>query len=159
MTTRNLLVTVLLLTLSSTAYSQTTPTRSGGSDQSHRHHRLAKGKAAPFSGVLLTDQALAKIISDYEGKIAALKLELEKERKDRQAEKQAADTICQAKVDGEKAKAKAAESGCQRERHVYEQALKRANETPWYQNNYLNFLLGSVVAGGICTGVSFAVNK
>ena len=40
--------------------------------------RLDKGQKAPFAGVLLTNGALAKIISDFELKIADLELKLKK---------------------------------------------------------------------------------
>ncbi len=114
--------------------------------------RLARGDKAPFAGVLLADKALAKIISDYEGKIGALKLQLEKVKRDHRDEAAAAAAICKVNADSEAAKIKAARSGWASERKLYESALARAQRSPWYKSPYLNFLLGTVVSGGVCAG-------
>lgn len=130
---------------SSTSYSQTGKAR------------LEKGKKAPFAGWLLTDKALAKIITNYEGKIKALKLQLEKTERDRKVQTVAATAICTAKVDGQVARCKAARSGWSTERRLYEGALAKAVQPPpWYKSPYLNFLLGAAVSGGICAGASAA---
>lgn len=137
------------MTRSSTSYSEpTTPTPDRA--------RLAKGDKAPFAGVLITDSALAKIIAGYEAKVGELRLQLEKEKRDRRDEAAAAKAICDATVAGEAAKGKAANAGFIAERKLYESALTKANESAWYKSPYLNFLLGAVVSGGVCAAGAVA---
>lgn len=140
--------------VSSTSYSQTTRPPTPAPSKA----RLAKGAKAPFAGVLLTDKALAKIITDHEKRVGALELQLEKEKRDRRDEAAAAAAICTAKVNGEAAKGKAASTGWISERRLYEGALAKANQSPWYKSPYLNFLLGTVVSGGVCAG-AFAAGR
>ena len=138
MNMRGLLVILLLLVQSSMSYSQTAKVR------------LERGKKAPFAGWLLTDKAMARIIADYEGKLKALKLQMEKTERDQKVQKAAATAICEAKVDGQVARCKAARGGWDTEKRLYEGALAKAVQPPpWYKSPYVNFLLGTIVTGGV----------
>ena len=112
--------------------------------------RLSKGERAPFNGNLLSDVALAKLVTDFELKIKKLEAKLEKEKLEHEAELLSSETICQTRIEGEQAKKKALESGYDQERAIYEKALKKCTDTPWYKSPYLHFLAGSIIAGGIC---------
>ena len=113
-----------------------------------------------MDGVLMTNAALAKLLSDHEGRLRALDLEIEKQRRDYVAKRAEAASVCLATVEAEKEKARLAEQGFARERKTYEAALRRCDtKPPWYRSPYLNFLLGTVVAGGVCSGVSIAVTR
>lgn len=117
--------------------------------------RLKKGDRAPFAGNLLTDAALAKLITDYESRIKRLKLELEKTKRETAARATTAAAVCKAKLDGADAKLAAFKGGCDRERAVYERALKKCSTSaPWYKQPYLHFLVGSVVGGGLCAAAT-----
>lgn len=136
---------LLLLTASSTSYSAPEPQRA----------RLAKGARAPFAGVLLTDQALAKVITKLEGTVKALSLRLEKQKREAQAKAAAAKKVCDAQLEGVRAKDKAAADGFKVERKLYTSALDKAQApSPWYKSPYLHFILGSVVSGGVCAAAT-----
>jgi len=138
------------LTASSTSYSEPTePQRA----------RLAKGDKAPFAGVLLTDQALAKVIAGLEGQVAALKLQLERQKREQAAQLEAAKKTCDAQLVGERAKAAAAADGFKTERKLYTSALDKAQASKWYKSPYLHFILGSVVSGGICAAATVGARR
>lgn len=137
-----------LLIASSTSYSQTTePQRA----------RLAKNARAPFAGVLLTDQALAKVISKLEGKISALKLKLEKQKRQARAKLDSSKKICTAQLEGAAAKSKAAVDGFKVERRLYTSAIEKAGA--WHKSPYLHFILGNLVSGGVCAAAMAAPRR
>lgn len=119
--------------------------------------KVKKGDRAPFAGHLLTPAALAKIITDYEKQIADLKLELAREQRERKVESDSAKVTCKAQVEGKQAQLEAFKGGADRERAIWKQALEdRSRPDPWYRSPYLHFIIGSVVAGGICVGAGYA---
>jgi hypothetical protein len=137
----------VLLTLSWTSYSARadTPTRA----------RVEAGKRAPFSGVLLTDAALARIITDYEQQIKTLTLDLEKARREAKAQETLSKVVCAAKVEGEQAKQAACTRDLTRQKSLYEKALKQCSkDPPWYKSPFLSFMIGNVVAGGVCVAAT-----
>lgn len=113
---------------------------------------MEKGNRVPFCGTLLTDQALAKIITDYERKIKILELDLKKFEKDFQAQLKAKDTECNIKLSGQKAKYE----GCIKLHSHCEKTLLNGCSTPWYKTPYFNLLAGSVLVGSVCSVVSFS---
>lgn len=114
--------------------------------------RVEKGAKAPFSGVLLTDAALAKIIADYEAKIGRLKLDLEKAQREADARAKVAAAVCMAKTSGLTAELNVLDKGCAREREVLRKALDSARKRHWYQSPYVHFLLGTAISGAVCAG-------
>lgn len=143
----------MLLTASSTSYSEPKPAEP-------QRARLAAGAKAPFAGTLLNDAALAKLITKLEGEVKALKLQLEKQRREAKAQLDSSKKTCDAQLGGERARAAAALEGFKTERKLYTTAIDKANApNPWYKSPYLHFLLGSVVAGGICTAATVGANR
>lgn len=109
-----------------------------------------KGAAAPFDGVLLSDPALAKLLSDADAKLKVALLEVEKLRRDLDLEKRTAATVCKVQLDGERLKYAACSKDADRVRGL----LDKATETPWFKNPYLHFLLGSAISGGVCAAAT-----
>jgi hypothetical protein len=105
--------------------------------------------------VLLTDAALSKIITGYEKRIATLALNLERAKREAAAFKKTSKVVCDARVAAEHAKTSACDRDLSRQKSIYEKALKRTNRaTPWYKSPYLSFMIGNVVAGGICVAAT-----
>jgi len=116
-----------------------------------RQVTLKKGQAAPFAGRLLTVAALAKIITDYDRKLKTSQLLLEKAQRDLKAEQKANAAVCQAQVAVQVAKVQACTSDRSRQKVIYERAIKKCDAAvPWYRSPMLSFVIGNVVAGGIC---------
>lgn len=146
----------MLLIASSTSYSQPKTTPS----PEIKRERLAKGKPAPFAGVLLSNAALAKIISDYEAKLSAAKLEAERAKRDADAKLKAEQTTCKIKLDGAAKKLAIVEGGCMRERAICDKALKDcSSKDTWFRSPYLHNVLGCAVCGGICAGAVAASRR
>lgn len=120
------------------------------------HVSLKAGDKAPFAGKLLTNEALAKIVTDYENTIAKLKAAIEKEQRERAAEKLAAERVCEARLSGEKGKLAAQQAERERERAIYENAIKscKAESAPWFKSPYLHFVFGAAIGGGVCAAAT-----
>ena len=132
----------LLLILSLIPFSaigQRTPT------QDIDHKRISTGQKAPFSGVLLSDKALAKIITDYEHKLKLREIDIEKLQLENAASEGYYKAICKAQLDGEASKRQSVERDLKRQKSIYETALKK-NRTPWYKNPVMAFVLGQAVS-------------
>jgi hypothetical protein len=122
-----------------------------------KHVTLNKGDKAPFAGKLLTPEALAKIITDYEKKVKLQALEIEKLKRESAVTAKTEDAICKAKLEGEAAKLKACEAASSRNDQIWTKALDKCNKpTPWYKSQFLGFTVGSLFASGICIGVDRA---
>lgn len=114
--------------------------------------RVKKGDRAQFDGVLLTNGLLARIKTDHEKEIKLLRLGLEKLKREKSVEKRTNTEICKARVQAEKSRLGACTRDRERQRQIFTKALK-AKKCPSPIWNYLSFIGGSVVAGGICIGV------
>jgi len=112
--------------------------------------RLSKGAAAPFAGTLLSDAALAKIITDAETKAKTSALEVERLKKELDLERRKSDAVCQAKLEGEQRRYAA----CAKDADKTRELLERASNPPWYKSPYLHFIMGSVVSGGVCAAAT-----
>lgn len=141
-------VILLLSILSWTSYSAAqTPTIN--------RTRLAKGKPAPFAGVLLSDGALAKIISDNERKLKLLNLDLEKLKRQADSEAKTSKAVCDAKLEAASAKHGACLRDLDRRDKLLDKALQKCpQDLPWYKAPQLHFILGNIVAGGICAAAT-----
>lgn len=125
------------------------------SAQSRERERLNKGQKASFGGVLLSDAALATIITEYEKKIGLLQIELEKATKEMTSELKTAEAVCKAKLDGEKAKQDSCKMDLLRQEKIFDKASKKlTRKSPWYKSPYMHFILGGLVTGGVCVGAS-----
>jgi hypothetical protein len=115
--------------------------------------RLKAKEKAPFAGILLSDAALAKIVTDYEAKIKIAKAETEKVKRDAEAKARAEKVVCDANIESEKVKTEAVRGEMKTRTSIYEKTLKKCDtETPWYKSPWMGFVVGQVVAGGICIG-------
>jgi hypothetical protein len=101
--------------------------------------------------VLLSDAALAKLISDADARVAAAQLEAEKLRRDLELEKRTAEAIWQARFDAEKTKLTACSKSADRTLELLDKATVPA---PWYKSPYLHFILGSAISGGVCAAAT-----
>ncbi len=110
---------------------------------------------APFDGVLLTNAALAKIITDYERRIKFLETELVKFQKDCFARLDAHTKECAVRLKGEGNKL----DSCQKVVTSCERNLLQSKPTPWYKTPYMNFIFGSLVTGTLCTGMAVGFNQ
>lgn len=109
------------------------------------------GKPAPFSGILLTPAALAKVITELERKTVTCQTERDAERAEAEAKRNAAEQVCTARVDAERAKTAAVAGERDAQRVIYEKALSKCSASPpWYKSRYLAFIAGAAVAGGVC---------
>lgn len=116
-----------------------------------RRARITKSTPAPFDGVLLTDAALAKLITDAEARLAAAQLETEKLRRDLELERRTSEAVWQARLDAEKMKLAACSKSADRTLELLDKATSPA---PWYRSPYLHFILGSAISGGVCAAAT-----
>lgn len=130
------------------SWAQPAPTQPSPAEV--KRARLQKGDAAPFAGTLLSDAAVAKLISDADAKLKQAQLEAERLRRDLELERRSAAVVWQAKLDTEKLKYTACSKDADRTREL----LDKASNPPWYKSPYLHFLLGSVVSGGVCAAAT-----
>lgn len=122
--------------------------------------RLTKSQKAPFSGFLLSNAALAKIITGYESKIREQRLLLKRNQQEAVAKLEFAGKVCKARVAAKENLIKLSKVSCQRTIAFYEKAVKGLNQpSPWHQNPALYLFLGLLAGGSICVGASAALNQ
>jgi hypothetical protein len=114
---------------------------------------LKKGDKAPFDGQLLSNAAVAKLLSDQAAKIKELEAKLtylqDKSKTDLEAEQKS----CAVKVDAEKAKTKLCDDTRKAEAKVYTSAVDRVGqqcERKWYESPYIHLVLGLGAGIGGC---------
>jgi len=145
------LLTLLSLTTASLpCWAQPAPPPTPTQPSLVASQRLVKGSAAPFSGTLLSDAALAKIITDAEARVKAAALEADRLKKELDIAERKADAVCLARLDGERLRYAACSKDADRTREL----LDKASNPPWYKNPYLHFIMGSVVSGGVCAAAT-----
>ncbi len=140
---------LMLSTVSSTSYSENKPL-------DLRAVTLKEGKPAPFAGKLLTADALAKIITDFEREIKLLKADLKRVTQERTVLVRREKLLCEIAVDGEKQKQSICLSGCDQKVKLLSDAVNRCenDKRGFFQSPYVNFVIGNVVAGGLCAAAS-----
>lgn len=120
---------------------------------------LTKGDKAPFTGVLLSRPALAKIITNLKKQNETLRLQLAKEQRDRKIEVASADTQCSIKVQLATKKLTIQAQSCTAQKGIYKQALTKAVEPPPFFKSPVFALFGGILlGGGICAGSVAAAN-
>lgn len=115
---------------------------------------IKKGQVAPFNGQLLSDAAVASLLSGYNEKIRLLNLEIENSKKQNKVSEEYIQKMCDVKINSEKDKCSAAEVSCNTKLEIYKSTLLNGVEqckNPWYMNPYLGFSLG--------VGSCFLLNK
>jgi hypothetical protein len=120
--------------------------------------KVAVGEKAPFAGVLLTPEALAKTIAELEARAATLSLELKAAKRDAAAREAAARAAADVALDLERKRRAALEADLLRRSELYERSLERLSASePWYRSGYLTMGLGLLLGGGICAGTAAAL--
>lgn len=128
---------------------------SSTSAQSIKKVRLNANKIAPFSGILLSDAALAKVITDAEAETKKLKLRIEYLEKVQNELIKNERAVCKAKLDAETKKLKLTEDACKLEKKILHGAVNRTTDScnrSWYESPVLGFLVGMITTGGIVVG-------
>lgn len=113
--------------------------------------RIKKEAKAPFAGLLLTDAAMAKIISDHEKKLKDQKLEIIKLKTQHDVELKACNKLCEVKIKSDRLKYIACKDDMIRQEKIITASLNQ--KVPWYKSSTFSIILGSIIAGGGCAGI------
>lgn len=119
--------------------------------------QLKKGEKAPFDGQLLSDAAVAKLLSDYKAKVLALEAEIKFLKGIQKTKLDTATETCKVRVDAEATKKKICEDTRTAEKMVYSQAIDRIgkqSEQRWYESPYLHLILGMGLGTGACVAAT-----
>ncbi len=140
---------LLLSTISSTSYSENRAL-------DLRTVTLKEGKPAPFAGKLLTTDALSKIITDFEAEIKLLKADVRRITQERTVLVRREKLLCEIAVEGEKQKQAICVSGCDQKVKLMSDAVNRCenDKRGFFQSPYVNFVIGNVVAAGLCAAAT-----
>ena len=111
---------------------------------------VKKGERVPYDGVLLTRAELATLLTEPERKLAGLKAELEAMDREHWFVTEVSEAKCKAEVTAEKAKTDACMGARVKESAIYEQALKKANDQPFWKSPTLMGILGLGAGAAIC---------
>lgn len=111
---------------------------------------VRKGEPAPFEGVLLTRQDLATLITKADQKVGNLEAQLANLKHEHKLITDVAEAKCAAMVRAEKSNADACLSARTKESAIYEQALKKANDTPFWKSPTLMTILGLGAGAAVC---------
>jgi|GEM_PF-5296308 len=114
---------------------------------------LKAGQKAPFDGVLLTHEALALLVTELDGQVKRLEVRLAAAVSEQKIKAEAEAAKCDAKVEAEKAKAGACEGARAKEQAIYEKALDKANDTPFWKSPTLMTILGIGVTAAACAAI------
>lgn len=112
--------------------------------------RLLKNEQAPFAGTLLSDAAMAAILTNADRGIKLLTLELARAGKELEVEKRKNEAICAVKVQGEKDRYQA----CVKDAERLRSSLEQSTNPPWYKSPYIHFIFGSAISAGVCAAAS-----
>lgn len=119
--------------------------------------RLEKGDKAPFAGQLLSDAAVAKLLSDMSAQVKTLEAKIKFLEETQVAKLESQEQACKAKLDAEATKKQICEDTRKAEEMVYTQAIERSGkqaERRWYESPYLHLVLGMGLATGACVAVT-----
>jgi hypothetical protein len=122
--------------------------------------KVKAGEKVPFDGILLTPSALAKTLSELDGQVAKLRLELETVKREALAKETAVKKKVEVDLNLERERRAALEGDLLRRSVLYEKSLERMSASePWYKSGYLTMGLGIILGGGICAGTAAAIDK
>lgn len=122
--------------------------------------RIEQGQVAPFTGQLLSDEAVGKLLANHKKEVKLLKIEMEAQQKLNEAERTALVDSYEAKLTAERAKRMKLQEYTDNTAAVYSKSIKRLSEsmeTKWYQSPYLHNVLGILIGGSICIGIDRAI--
>lgn len=120
---------------------------------------LAKGKRAPFDGVLLSKKALAKLLSDHKAALASLRTDVEKSKRTCKTRLDTERLACVAKVGAADNKLQVCKESNKASRSIYDTAMKRtvkSCERKWYEHPLIVFGAGVAICGA-SVGIGTAV--
>jgi len=120
--------------------------------------RLKRGEPAPFDGILLPVETLARLVAEVERAAARASAEIRAAEARARAEVEAARAAGAAATREERAKRAAAEEALARERRVYERALASPS-IPWYKTPYVSLVGGLLLGAGACSAAAAAVSR
>jgi hypothetical protein len=111
--------------------------------------------------VLLTDAALAKIITDLKAQAKSANARAEKAERESKAKLDSAKKTCAIEVGGERKKTAIVEAGCTKQTKVLSDSLKACEnrKSSVFRSPYFNFIMGNVVAGGVCALATFGARQ
>lgn len=113
--------------------------------------RIEKDKKTPFAGILLTDAAMAKIITDYEKKLKLQKLEVKKLKTQSGVKLKSCNKICEIRMKSERSKNIACKEDMLRQEKIITSYLSK--KEPWYKSGIFSIVTGGIIAGGACAGI------
>jgi hypothetical protein len=99
----------------------------------------------------LSDEAVAKLLSDHKAEVANLRAEIEFLKQKAQAERATATLQNKAMLEAESTKIKLCEDTRVAEKLVYTKAIDRIgkqSEHTWWQSPYLHLVLGIILGAG-----------
>lgn len=118
--------------------------------------RLIKDQKAPFSGQLLSDEAIAIMISKHEAEIKRLKEDFQLEIKKTNEKTKYSDLITDLKIAAEKDKTKAVENLMNTKVDLFKSKIHEL-DVKWYQSPYFNFIAGAITFGVLAGSVVYLV--
>jgi len=118
---------------------------------------LTEGTKAPFTGYLLSDAALAKLLADSDAALARCKLEAGVQARQAALHLSAEQKLCKANGEAVAARLKVCEDVVAAARAEKAAMVKECVSPPWYKGRELFFVLGSVLGGGVCAGTAAAI--
>lgn len=126
-------------------------------DPAIKRVRLVPGQAAPFHGNLLSDAAIAELISRIDETERLVRLETVRCARELDAYQESARVTCQAKITIAQSKVDICQRQIKRQREIYESLLKKCQRPPpWYKSPVLAYFAGSVITGGVCAAAMTA---
>lgn len=118
---------------------------------------LKKGERAKTDGILLTRDTLVLLLKESERRVRTAEATAEKTRRDAEARIAAAEARARTEVEVAEARAGAALADQLRRERIYEDAIRRAGESPpWWRSPLFVGTLGALVGGGLCVGAAAA---
>lgn len=123
-----------------------------------RQQPIAKGQRAPFEGVVITRDAMAKLITDFKAEIKAKDALIDKLQKDTDAKLASAEQRCELNKTYLREKLARTSKQCDLEKSILMTAVDRnakAAERKWYESPWIPFIGGmAVCAGSVAAGIS-----
>lgn len=116
-----------------------------------RRVELKQGDKAPFAGQLLTNDAVAKLVSDYKAKLADLQAQLDLQKKLYEAKLKAEVDASSIKEKAALARVAASDKSCSLEKELLTRAVDRTSQQctrKWYESPWIPFVGGVLLCGG-----------
>lgn len=112
--------------------------------------KLAAGKRAPFSGILMRQEALAALLGEFAAREQRAVAEVEATKAACYAQLTSLERVCSTRIKAEEARRKAEVDAGKARDAVYERALSRCQSRSWLRSPALWGAVGAVVGAGAC---------